>query len=77
MQNVEGGIFDFGISGKSFVKENCHNSSNSDGIDMKLEPVTKPDKKNKTMLKRFDDDAISANCEVIVIFPIYGKFGAI
>ena len=44
---------------------------------MKLGPVTKPDKRNKTPSKKFDDDVISANCDVIIIFPIYGHFGAI
>ena len=37
------------------VKENCHNSKTNDGIDMKLGPVTKLDKRNKTSSKKFDD----------------------
>ena len=44
---------------------------------MKLAPVTKIDKKNKTTSKKVDDDFMSANCDVIVIFPTYGQFGAI
>ena len=44
---------------------------------MKLGPVEKLDKKNKTKPKKFDDDLISANYDVIVIFLIYGQFGAI
>ena len=44
---------------------------------MKLGPVTKIDKRNKTTSKKFDDDVMSENCDVIVIFPIYGQFGAI
>ena len=44
---------------------------------MKPGPVTKLDKKNKTPSKKPDDDIMSANCDAIVIFPIYGKFGAI
>ena len=43
---------------------------------MKLGPVTKLDKRNKT-LKKIDDDVMSANCDVIVAFPIYGQFGSI
>ena len=43
---------------------------------MKLGPVTKLDKRNKTRTKKFDDDVMSTNCDVIVIFPIYGQFGA-
>ena len=44
---------------------------------MKVTPVTKLDKRNKTTLKNFDDRVILENCNVIVIFPIYGLFGAI
>ena len=44
---------------------------------MKLGPVTKRDKRNKTTPKKFDDDVISENCDVIVIFPIFGQFEAI
>ena len=44
---------------------------------MKLGPVTKLDKRNKTTSKEFDDDFMSANYDVTVIFPIYGQFGAI
>ena len=44
---------------------------------MKLGPVTKLDKRNKTMLKKFDGDVISASYEVTVTFPIYGQFGTI
>ena len=76
-QNSDGGIFDFPISAQSLIKVNCHNSRPSDDIDMKLGPVTKLDKGNKTMSKKFDDDVMSANCDIIVIFLIYGQFGAI
>ena len=44
---------------------------------MKIRPVTKLDKKNKATLKNFDDDVMSISYGVIVIFPIYGQFGAI
>ena len=44
---------------------------------MKLGPVTKLDKRNKTMSKKFGDDVTLANCDIIVIFLIYGQFGAI
>ena len=43
---------------------------------MKLRPVTELDKRKK-IFKKIDDDVMSANCDVIVIFPIYGQFGAI
>ena len=41
---------------------------------MKLGPVPKLDKRRQ---KKFDDDIMSANYDVIVIFPIYGQFRAI
>ena len=75
--NSEGGISDFRISGQSLIKENCHNSRISDDIDMKLGPVTKLDKRNKTTSKKFDVDVMSENCDVIVIFQIFGQFGAV
>ena len=44
---------------------------------MKLGTVTKLDKRNKTTSKKFEDGIMSVNYDVIVIFPIYGQFGAI
>ena len=37
---------------------------------MKLEPVAKPDKKNKATSKKFEYDSISENCDNIPFFPI-------
>ena len=42
---------------------------------MKLGPVTKQYKRNKTASKNFDE-VISANCNVSVVFPISDQFGA-
>ena len=44
---------------------------------MKLGLVSKLDKKNKTTSKNFDDDLMSKNCDVIVIFRIFSQFGAV
>ena len=44
---------------------------------MTLRPVTKLDKKNKITSKKFDVDVMSGNCDVIVIFWIFGQFGAV
>ena len=52
-------------------KKNCLNSSTSDHIDMKLGAVTKLDKRGKAMSRKFEDDAMSENCGLIAIFPIY------
>ena len=43
---------------------------------MKLGPVTKLDKRNKTFSKKFDNVMLE-NCGIIVIFLIYNQFGAI
>ena len=75
-KNSDGGISDFRISGHSLIKENCHNSRTSDDIDRKLGPVTKLDKRSKATSKTFDVDAMSENCDVIVIFRVFGQFGA-
>ena len=76
-QNSDGDISDFWISGQPLIKENCHNSRTSNDIDMKLGPVTKIDKRNKTTSKKFDDDVMSKHCDVIVIFWTFGEFGAV
>ena len=76
-QNSDGGISDFLISGQSLIKRNCHNSKSVDDIDIKLRPVTKIDKRNKTTSKKSACDVILRNCDVIAIFSIYGRVGAI
>ena len=43
---------------------------------MKLEPVTKLDKRNSSTSKKFDVDVVSENCDVIVKFLIFDQFGA-
>ena len=61
-------ISDFPISGQSLIKEKCHNPRTKVilvwNLDqwLKLTTETKPHQKN---------------CDVIVIFPIYGRFEAI
>ena len=44
---------------------------------MKLGPVTKLEKKNTATLKKFNEDVMSSNCDVAVLFQIYGQFGVI
>ena len=44
---------------------------------MKLGPVIKINKRNKATSKNLAYDVMSASCNVIIIFPIYGQFGAI
>ena len=38
---------------------------------MKLGPLTKLEKRNKTPSKKFDVSVMSENCDAIVISPIY------
>ena len=57
-------------SGQSLIKRNCHNSRTSDDIGMKFGTVTKPEKKNKTTSKKFEDDVMLENWDVIVMFAI-------
>ena len=64
MQSISG----FWISVQSHIKRNCHNSRTSDDIDMKLGPVPNLDKRNKKTSKKFDDEVMSENCNVIAIF---------
>ena len=45
-------VFPFSGFLVNFLKGNCHNSRTSDDIDMKLGPVTKRDKTNKTAQKK-------------------------
>ena len=76
-QNSAGAISDFRISGESLRNGDFHNSRTSDDIDMKLGPVTKLDKRNRTTSKKFDDYVMSENCDIIVIFQTSSQFGAV
>ena len=49
------GIFDFQIFGQSVIKENCHNATTNNDINIILGPVTKRDKRNTATLKEFVD----------------------
>ena len=76
-QNLDGVISDFRISGKCLIKENCPNSGTLYDIDMKLESVTKIDKRNTVLLKKIGNDVMLLNCDIIIMLPIYDHFGAI
>ena len=76
-QNSDDSIPDFRISDQSFIKENCHNPRTNDDIDMKLAPATKLYKRHKKTSKIVENDVMSVNCDVMVMFLFYGQFGAI
>ena len=59
--------------GQSLIKENYHNSRTSDGADMKLGPVPKLDKRNKTTSKKFDDDV---NLEIAMSTAKLEQYGS-
>ena len=44
---------------------------------MKPGPVTKLNKRNNATSKKYDVDVMSENCDVIVIFRIFGQFGEV
>ena len=44
---------------------------------MKLRPVTKLEKRNKATSNIVDDDVMLENCDIIVIFWIFGQFGVV
>ena len=44
---------------------------------MKLGPTTTLERENKKISGKIDHDAMSKNCDVVAIFPIYGQFGAL
>ena len=44
---------------------------------MKPKPITNFDNRNKTLLKKFENDDMWENYDVIVVFLIYRQFGAI
>ena len=52
------------------LKENCHNSRTSDDIDMKLAPVTKLDKRNKTTSKK--KLTLTPNWKIVTLLSFFG-----
>ena len=67
----------FGFQVKSLTSKICHNSRVCNDIDMKFESLSKLCKKIRIKSKLFDDNSMSRNYDVIVIFPIYGQLGAV
>ena len=67
----------FRIPGQALIKENCHNSRTSDDIDMKVGPVTKLYKKNKTTSKKL---AMKSCLQIVTswsFLSVYDQFWAI
>ena len=65
------GVFpNYGFLVKSLIKENCHNSKANGDIDIKLGPITNFIRETRQRQKNFDDDVMSENYDVILIFSI-------
>ena len=65
------GIFSIsGFSVKPFIAKTYQNSRTSDDVNMKLGPLTKPDKTNKTTSKKL----IMRLCRQIVESLVFFKF---
>ena len=71
-ENLDVVISNFQISGRLLINKIFRNSRTSNNISMKFGLVTKLYKRNMEDQKQID---MSANCDVIAIFPIYGQFG--
>ena len=75
-ENSDGAIFNFRISGESFINENYHNSKSSHDIDIKLEPVTKRDKRNTATLQKIDVDVELTNSDLTVFLANFQPSGS-
>ena len=51
-QNLDGDTSEFRTSVQSLINKSCHNYRTSNDIDMKREPVSKLNKRNKTASKK-------------------------
>ena len=58
---------------QSLLKKICHDSRTSNDIDMKLGPITKLYKRNMEASKKFEDDIMSKNCDVLSFFWFMGN----
>ena len=68
-QVSDGVISNLQISSQPIIEENCHNSRTSNDIDVKLGPVTKLEKKNTAISKKYDDGVIS---EFVTLLSFFG-----
>ena len=75
--NSDGDTSYFRIPGQSLIKENCHNSRTSDDIDMKVGPVTKLYKKNKTTSKKLAMKSCLQTVTSWSFLSVYDQFWAI
>ena len=69
------GYFQFPDFRSTFCKENYHNSTTNNDVDMKLGPVPKLDKTKKIISKSFDDDVIQQNVSSLWFFRFIANLG--
>ena len=63
-KNSDGAIAYFQVSGYALMNKNCHNSSASNDIDMKLGSITKRNKRNTSDLQKIESDVMLAYFEI-------------
>lgn len=71
-QNSDGDIFDYQISGQIPYKLKLSHNSRTSDIHMKLEPLTKLEKRNMATSKNIYNDVVLTNYDVIIILAIDG-----
>ena len=71
---IQTGVFSISRFLVNPLKKYYHNSRTSDDIDMKLEQVTKIEKKNKTTSKKFDDDECQKFAASFSFFQFMANF---
>ena len=76
-QNSDGDISDYQISGQIPYKLKLSHNFRTSDIHMKLEPLTKLEKRNMATSKNIYNDVVLTNYDVIIILAIDGQFVAI
>lgn len=74
--NSDGVFLIFGVLIKSSLNKNCHRWVTSNDIKMKLRPLSQIEKKNTMISNKFDDEVMSVKYDVIITFPMNGRFAA-
>ena len=79
LDKIQTGLFPTsGFLVKSLTNKHSFNYKTSNGIDMKLGPLSKLGKRNIIMtLRTFDNDLMRVNYGAIFILQIFGEFASI
>ena len=78
LDKIQTGLFPTsGFLVKSLTNKHSFNYKTSNGIDMKLGPLSKLGKRNIMTSRTFDNDLIRVNYGAIFILQIFGEFASI